>query len=62
MPTNNKRNGEGEYSTLNETHKRIIDDFMKDAIEENKFVSLKFLMRLLHSYVSSRVCIYFNLF
>jgi hypothetical protein len=62
MSKNYKRNGEGEYSTLNETSKRIIDDFMKDAIEENKFVALKHLMHSLHSYVSSRVCIYFNLF
>lgn len=62
MSKNYKRNGEREYSTLNETHKRIIDGFMRDAIEENKFVAIKHLMQSLHSYVSPRVCIYLNLF
>lgn len=62
MSTNNKRNGEGEYSTLSGRNKRVIDRYINNAIRDNVFVSVKFLMHLLHSYNSSRVCIYFKLF
>lgn len=64
MPMKNKRNGEGEnstqsegeYSTLTERHKAVIDNYMETAIEDNVFVSVIFLMRLLHSF-GPRVCI-----
>lgn len=59
MSNTGNRDG-GRYLMLSARHKRIIDDYMEKAIEENMFVSLKLLMPMFHS-IENRVCINYKL-
>ena len=59
MSNTENREG-GRYLMLSARHKRIIDDYMEKAIEDNMFVSLKILMPMFHS-IGNRVCINYKL-
>ena len=59
MSNTENREG-GRYLMLSARHKRIIDDYMEKAIEDNMFVSLKLLMPMFHS-IGNRVCINYKL-
>lgn len=59
MSNTGNREG-GRYLILTARHKRVIDDYMKKAIEDNVFVSLKLLMPMFHS-IGTHVCINYKL-
>ena len=56
MSNTENREG-GRYLMLSARHKRIIEDYMEKAIEDNMFVSLKLLM---HS-IGTQVCVNYKL-
>lgn len=49
----------GRYLMLSARHKKVIDDYMQKAIEDNVFVSLKHLMPMFNSNCT-HVCIHYK--
>lgn len=56
---NTKNEIQDEHSTLGEINKKTIDNYMKNAIDANRFAPLKTLMCVLRTF---SVCIYYNSF